>query len=499
MTEDYKLFVKRIGLVGVSQTYNNMKGLILLPLFTKNLSASDYGIWALILVTISVLQPFILLALQDAILRFLAPQEKEKIVQGVITVVIVVFVTGTIISIFLFFLSDFAAITILKEPSASYLIRIVIPFIILDSVNTIILSSFRVFGLIKYYATVLIGKTSLEIGLLVFFILSGFGLIGAILSLTITALVFLIIMLLLIFSYAGFAKPDFLLIKPYLLFSLPLIPITLAQFVIEISDRYVVGFFMGAEKVGIYSAAYGIGVIPLVLSSYLVYMLKPTIYALYDNGMVNKARMYLSYSWKYLLMLSIPSAFGLTILARPLLLSMTTSKYISDGVYVIPFVVIGIVFWGMEQIFAVSLLIFKRRKIFIIAFIIGALTNFLLNILLVPLYGIVAAAVTTLIAYIILTIIIGYSSRHYFPFNLNFRFITKCILAATGMSLCIWIFNPDNILGIVIAIIIGIIIYFCLLLLQRGFTRQELRTIFELFKLKKLFEKMEGLFDKIKK
>jgi O-antigen/teichoic acid export membrane protein len=306
-------------------------------------------------------------------------------------------------------------------------------------------------------------------------------------------------MLILIFSYAGFAKPDFLLVRPYLLFSLPLIPITLAQFVIEISDRYVVGFFLGASKVGIYSAAYGIAVIPLVLSSYLVYMLKPTVYALYDKGMVEKARMYLSYSWKYLLTLSIPSAFGLSILARPLLVNMTTSKYISDGVYIIPIVVVGIILFGMEQIFAVSLLVFKRRKIFIIAFISGALTNFLLNILLVPRYGIIAAAVTTLIAYIILTIIIGYSSRHYFPFNLNFRFISKCILAATGMTLFIWILNPKNILGIIISIIIGIMIYFCLLLLQRGFTRQELRTIFELFKLKNFFKKIEVSFDKIKK
>jgi O-antigen/teichoic acid export membrane protein len=499
MTEEYKLFVKRIGLVGIAQTYNNMKGLILLPLFTKNLSTSDYGVWALILVTISVLQPFILLGLQDAILRFLAPEAKEKILQGVLTIVIVVLITGTITSIILFFSSDFTAATILKEPSTSNLIRLAIPFVILDSVNTIILSSFRVFGLIKYYAAVLISKTTLEIGLLVFFILSGFGLFGAILALTLTAVVSLIIMLVLIFSYAGFTKPDFSIVKPFLLFSIPLIPITLAQFVVEISDRYVIGFYMGAENVGIYSAAYGIGVIPLVLSAYLVYMLKPTIYALYDKGMIEKARMYLSYSWKYLLTLSIPSACGLSILAKPLLLTMTTTKYISDGVYVIPLVVLSIVIWGMEQIFAVSLLIFKRRKIFIIAFIIGALTNFVLNILLVPYYGIVAAAATTLIAYITLTIIIGYSSRNHFAFSLNPRFISKCILAASGMTVCIWIFNPSSVLGIIISVIIGVIIYFCLLLLLKGFTRGELRTIFEIFKLKKFFEKIETSFDQIKK
>jgi len=499
MSEDHKLFIKRIGVVGVAQTYNNMKGIIYLPIFTKILGTSEYGIWSLILTTIAVLQPFILLGLMDAILRFLSPQSKEKIVQGVITVVITVLFTGTIISIIFFLSADFLADIVLKEPTSAYLIKIAAPLIILDSVNTILLGSFRVFGMIKKYGIILIFKTTLEIGLLVFFILSGFGLIGAILALIITAVISLIIILLSIFSYAGIARPDFSLLKPFLIFSLPLIPITLAQFVIQSSDRYVIGFYLDAEKVGIYSAAYGIGVIPLVIGTYLVYVLGPTVYNLYDNGKIDKARMYLSYSWKYLLMLLIPSAFGLSILSRPLLMNITTSKFVADGVYIIPLVVLSIVFWEMEMIFTISLLIFKRRKIFLIAFICGAVTNLILNIIFVPQYGILAAAVTTLIAYILITVIIGYSSRRYFTFNLNFPFMAKSLLASIGMILGIWIFNPIDLFGILISIIMGIFIYFCLLFIQKGFGKGELQSIFEILKLKNFYEKINMKFNRIRK
>jgi len=497
MIESPKLFAQRIGLVGIAQTFASLKGLFYLPLLTKNLSASDYGAWALILVTISILQPFILLGMNSAILRFLAPQQKEKIIQGVITVIIAVLVTGTIACVILFFSSDFIANNILKISSAAYIIKIAAPFIILDSVNTIILGSFRVFGMIKKYAIVVIFKTSLEIGLIAFFILSGLGLIGAIFSLIITGIISLGIMLFFTISYAGFSRPNFLLLKPFILFGFPLIPITLAQFFIEISDRYVIGFFMDAEKVGIYSAAYGIAVIPLFLSTYIVYVLGPTVYDLHDNGKIERAKMYLSYSWKYLLMLSIPSAFGLSILANPILLNMTTSKFVSDGIFIIPLVVAGIILWGMEQIFGVSLLIFKRRKIFVIAFVCGALTNFILNIIFVPLYGIIAAAVTTLIAYIILTIIIGYSSRLYFPFDLHLRFIAKCIVASIGMTICIWLINPINIHELIISIIMGFIIYFCLLLILRGFKKDELRTIFDTVGLKKIYTKIDMIYNRI--
>ena len=118
----------------------------------------------------------------------------------------------------------------------------------------------------------------------------------------------------------------------------------------------------------------------------------------------------------------------------------------------------------------VSLFIFKRRKIFVIAFILSALSNIILNIIFIPKYGVIAAAVTTLISYIILTVIIGYSARNYLKFDIHLKFLFKCIFASIIMTLCIWIISPINIFEIIISIAIGFIIYVCLLLLQKGRT-----------------------------
>jgi len=486
MSDSYTLFIRRIGLVGIAQTIVSLKGLILLPILAKTLGASDYGIWAFVLVTVSLSSPLTLLGLDNANLRFLASKQKQQIFQGVITGAIFVLFSSIIVSFLLFFFSDFIAVTLLKDISAAYSIKLTSIYIILNSLNTIVLCSFRVFGLIKSYSAIIIFKTYLEISIIIVFILWGFGISGAVLALIISSIVSLVIMLLRIISYAGFTKPDFSLLKPYLQFGVPLLPISLSQFVIESSDRYVVGFFLGAEKIGIYSAAYGIGVIPLMFSTYFVFILGPTVYDLYDKGNVNKVKIYLSYSWKYLLMVTIPSAFGLFILAKSLLSHLTTSIFISEGQYIVPLVAIGIVFWGMEQIFGVSLWIFKRTKIFIIAFVVSCVSNLVLNIIFVPHYGIIATAITTLIAYIILASIVGYASRKYITFNLNLWFIVKSLIASIIMTFCIWIFNPIDIIGIIASIFIGIIIYFSLLFLQKGFIKGELRIIFEAVGLKKI-------------
>ena len=107
----YSIFAKRIGLVGVAQTAISLKGLIILPILAKTIGASGYGSWELILVTVSIFQPFILIGLDNSILRFFSSKEKEEIVKGVFTAFFVILVTGTALSIILFLSSDLLAIS----------------------------------------------------------------------------------------------------------------------------------------------------------------------------------------------------------------------------------------------------------------------------------------------------------------------------------------------------------------------------------------------------
>ncbi len=58
------------------------------------------------------------------------------------------------------------------------------------------------------------------------------------------------------------------------------------------------------------------------------------------------------------------------------------------------------------------------------------------------------------------------------------------------MTLIIWIYNPVNIEGILISIIIGIFAYFSILLLLKGFAKGEIQSIFDIFGLKKFYEKI---------
>jgi len=478
----YTVFAQRIGLAGVAKTIISLKGLIILPILTKTLGTSDYGIWAQILVTVSLLQPFIHLGLGNATVRFLSSRGKREIGQGVLTALSVALLTSMIAALAVFLLSDFLAITLLGSESAAAAIRLGSLLIILEALSAIALGSFRIFGQIKRYSIIILSQTALEIGLVAFFVLSGYGILGAIISLLITRGIILLITLYLIISHAGFAFPDFSLLRPYLVYGLPLVPTAIFALVVSSSDRYVIGSFMGAASVGIYSAAYGIGNVISMFLGYIAYILSPTIFSSYDKGRIAEVKTYLSYSWKYLLMFSIPSAFGLSILAEPLLGSLTTVEFISAGRFIIPLVALSMIFYGVYAIFGEVVRLFKRTRIFPIVFGTAAALNLGLNILLVPHWGIMAAAITTLVAYAMVAVIMYYQAGKYLKFDTKLGFIIKSILSSAVMTSVIWIINPAGIVKILISIVIGAIIYFAILFLLRGFSRNEIQFFFKLFK-----------------
>ena len=436
--------------------------------------------------------PFVMLGLNSAILRFLsAEKEKKNTAKGIFTVIFTILSVSIIFALFLFLLSDSFAKILLKDISVAPLIKIASLLIILEALNQISLEPFRIFGQIRKYSTLTILQTFLEIGLVSFLVLSGFGLFGAIVGLLVVKGIILLFSLFFIISQTGFALPDFSILKSYLIFGLPLIPTVIFIMIIASSDRYVIGFFKGATSVGIYSAAYSIGIMALMFLYPIVYILSPTIFKLFDEKEIDKVKTYLSYSLKYFFLFSIPSVFGLFVLAKPILTALATTEFVSlVTIFIVLLVALSMIFEGIRAIFGEVLMLFKRTKILGGAAITAGLINLILNILFIPYFGIIAAAVTTLISYAILGLTMYYYSRKYMKFNINLNFILKSIFASTAMALVVYIFSPVSIIDIFLAIGISVIVYFGLIFLLKGFKKEELKIFSQVLKLNRIYEKL---------
>jgi O-antigen/teichoic acid export membrane protein len=70
-----------------------------------------------------------------------------------------------------------------------------------------------------------------------------------------------------IYKYIDFRKLSKSKLKEMLLFSLPLLPNSLNFWIMNVSDRYILSYFLGYEATGIYSASYKIPTIITVINT----------------------------------------------------------------------------------------------------------------------------------------------------------------------------------------------------------------------------------------
>jgi O-antigen/teichoic acid export membrane protein len=105
---------------------------------------------------------------------------------------------------------------------------------------------------------------------------------------------------------------------------------------------------------------------------------------------------------------------------------------------------------------------------------IAAVLNIILNLILVPHMGLAGAGIASLIAFSVLGVLTLMVTRRYLKFDLDIPFLLKSLFSSAVMAFCIWLVNPYSIIMIAVSIAAGVIIYFVMILLLRGFSKVEL-------------------------
>jgi len=476
--KEYTRFTRQVSYVLFANIITVLLGFLQLPILTKGLGANLYGTWSLINATISLIAPFALLGFGEAIIRFLAAEkDKSKIREDFFSVLVAtVFISGIAFALLLFFLSDYLAVHIFNDIESSYYIKlasIFVPIFSLSVLNQSYLQAFRKAGIL---ATFTVAQSAVNIGLIYLSLRFGYRLTGVIVANIVVSLLFHLTLLFIILKQIGFRFPRFSHLKLFLSYGLPLTPTKAILWVISSSNRYLISYFIGVSAAGIFNAAYTIGWYSIFLITPITFLLFPTIAKSYDEGNLNETRNYLRYSLKYFMMIAIPAAFGLSILAKPILQVLTTPEFVVGNI-VIPFVAFSGVLSGVYEVSVFIIHLVKKTRLVFMLLAISALLNIVLNVVLIPRMGLTGAATATLVAYGAVCVLVLIVTRRYLKFDLSAPFILKSILSSGIMALCIWRINPQSTAWIIGSILIGVVVYFVVLLLIRGLSKEE-RTFF---------------------
>lgn len=239
-------------------------------------------------------------------------------------------------------------------------------------------------------------------------------------------------------------------------------------------DTVMLSFMQGNEIVGWYNAAYRIILIALFIPSVLNSVLFPSMCRFYISSKEQLNVIYRRY-FKYLAAIAIPLGFGTTILSEKIILMLFGIPYLNSAI------ALKILIWSTVLIFLSSspsrLIESSNKQIIItkIAFI-CTLENIMINILLIPYFSYLGAAVATVITELtafILVILVTNKMGYTISTNEKFNFL-KIIFASILMSIFTIYFIYLN---IVILVSLSSIIYIFSLYLLRFFDEHDFKLI----------------------
>lgn len=470
---EYKLFVHRIGLVGITNLLISISSIILLPILTKNLTIQNYGVWVQFVATMGFIPLLINLGLPYSMVRFLAvKKDEDEIKDGFYSITFILSFVALITSILiLIFSKQIALILFDGNTTISLLLSL---SVLVTLINSSFISYFRTFQQMGAYSIITLVQTYVTVAVVIFIVESGYGLVGVVFGNVIIQIIILLFTMAFVIHQIGFKFPKFHNIKEYLSFGVPTVPGNLSNWMIDLSDRYIIGILIGIAFVGYYSPGYTLGNIILMLLAPFTFLLAPLLSSYYDQNKIEEVEIHLQYSLKYFLLLSIPAVFGLSILSKPLLTVLSTPEIAQNGYLITPIVAIGAFILGVQGIIGQILALEKKTKIIGSMWMIGAFINVALNIIFVPMFGIVAAAISTLIAYSFTFTVSTFYSLKYIKVNFDWRFIFKSLIASILMSFVILFISPTNLVGILITILISFAVYLFVVLLLKGISSNEI-------------------------
>lgn len=391
MNQHSKYLFKNLGILTVSNFASKVLVFLLVPLYTSVLSSEEYGIYDLVVSTVSLFLPLLTLNIIDAVMRFSMDKIYSKEEVAYIGIKYISFSIILVYFVFLVFhwFHLFPILNGLEFYVFLYYISCVLNQFFIQFAKG--LERVKDMGIAGILGTAIMISANI-LFLLVFRTgLSGFF-IANILAQAIPVLYYVI--RLKFWRFIKGIQINKRLEKEMLVYCIPLICTTLGWWVNNAADRYIVTFMCGVAANGILSVSYKIPSIMNTLQN--IFIQAWQISAVREYGETD-ASVFYGKTFLYLNVFMSITCSWLIILSKPLAHLLYVNDFYIAWKYV-PFLLISSVINSSSGFIGPILSAKKDSKSMAISAIYGAIVNVVLNFGLIYLIGVQGATIATLIS-----------------------------------------------------------------------------------------------------
>lgn len=413
------ILAKNAILIAVSKMSGLLALFILLPVMTATMSTGDYGLVDLVISYSGLIAPIVLLSLHEGIFRFLIDarmneERKRVIITTVLTIISPVILLVTILYI--------VAATIFNLNLAYFILF----YVLMTIFNQLLSNITRGLGKTKEYTS---GSLINSVGIVIFaciaLILLKAGVGGVFIAYSLAALVSNVYYIIKsnIFSYFSFGASSADIRREILHYSLPIVPNAISWWVFSVSDRTIISIVLGITANGIYAVSNKFASILAAFQS-VMWMAWQDSAAVVINEDVKIRDKFFSDIYK--INLSVMGSIAMlllttTALAFPFLVD---DAYRSAYLY-IPVLILGGMFNILISFYSGIYAAKKLTRQVMNTSLIAAIINIVVNLSLIWLIGIWAAAVSTAVAYGVMALHRYYDMKKYVNINYDHNLFMK--------------------------------------------------------------------------
>ena len=264
---------------------------------------------------------------------------------------------------------------------------------------------------------------------------------------------------------------------------IPALKIFILNLVISIYvnlDSVMLGFLKNEESVGYYAAATRLtkAILGIVSSSGAV--LLPRFSNMITNGQKEEFQLLANKAASFTIALSLPMSVGLIFMAAPIIHIFCGNGF-EPSILTLKLVAPIVLFIGLSGIIGMQILYPQgREKYVIISTMVGACINLLINYLLIPQYGQYGAALGTVIAEFMVTVIMILLGRKYLPINIlskqNLHYLIGSIVISILLAF-LFVFPLHEVNYLLIGILLSVIVYYAYLLMIKDTLALQLKKL----------------------
>ena len=446
-----KQLAKNTLIIFLGKVCTQLISFFLIPLYTSYLATNEYGIVDLVQTYVTLLVPIITMELEMSIFRYLVDSRTDSKN------------TKKLISNNFYILRFCLLLFLVLYLGVCFFIDIPYKWIILADIIVCVLSGnflqiSRGLGKITDFSIscILTGLTTVvsNIILICFVGLKAEGMIISMALANGICSLYLFIRLKL-YKYIDFKLVDKKLIKDMYKYSLPLVPNGISWWIVNISDRTIISFILGAGANGLYAIS---NKFPTVISSLTgVFNLSWSESAALHIDSEDRDEFFTDITNT---VIKLFTALGIGMIAcMPFVFPIMVNKQYADAYNYIPFLVLATVFNVVICLYSQVYLAKKLSKQVATTAIMGAIINIIINVLLIKPLGIYAAALSTTISYFVMMVYRHIDLKKYINIKIETSLIIKTIIM---FSISIFVYYINNMWLNIINLIVVVI--YCVLL-----------------------------------